>query len=76
MTLGTRLQIQDAKNFEDDDIKERDRIRARLELEDYCLRIISIVTDTKNSPSEAIKATVIRNCQDMLDWLYDNEVSL
>ena len=69
--------VQEAEKYKEEDDKERDRIQAKNSLESYTYQVKSSVTDEKlsNKLSEEDKKTVIEKCQQVINWLDNNQTA-
>lgn len=69
-------QTKEAQMYREEDKKEKERIDAKLHLEELCLRLQSSLTYERHNSklSDFEKRTLMDACKQALDWIKENEV--
>jgi len=70
--------VRDAERYKEEDDKQRDRLQAKNALESYAFNMKQTIEDDKlkDKISEDDRKTVLDKCNEMIQWLDGNQVSL
>lgn len=67
--------VNDAEKYKAEDSAQRERVKARNQLENYVFSLKQVVADAGDKLTAADKETVTSKCQDALRWLDDNSLA-
>ena len=69
--------VQEAEKYKADDDLQRDKVQAKNGLESYCYNMKQTVEDekVKDKISEEDKKTILKKCNETVEWLDRNQVS-
>lgn len=67
--------LDEAERYRDQDQQQRERIEARNELENYLFSVKSAIQDAGSKVSDSDKSSVIRLCEDTVQWLDNNTLA-
>jgi len=67
--------VNDAEKYKAEDSAQRERVKARNQLENYVFSLKQVVADAGDKLTAADKETVTSKCQEALRWLDDNSLA-
>ena len=64
--------ICDAKKYKEDDLKEKERVTAMNDLENYAISMKSAIEEGKLRNDEEARKKALRKCTEIINWLDEN----